>query len=151
MSEHSSKAFTTDKLRKFEVSGAGIGNRDRGKNAMADDYGRTAARSSDSSAFANGGAAKGPSLGRAGRAGGGRVARADGGKTVVRDINQVTSAGPIRMGEEPKIGDREDRAKGGRIGRAKGGRAKGSKGKTVVNVIVGKGDQQQPPPPPPHP
>lgn len=35
--------------------------------------------------------------------------------------------------------------------RAKGGRIKGGKGKTVINVVVGKGDQQQPPMPVPVP
>src|SRR5215467_3894509 len=114
MGEHSSKAFTTDKLKKFAVSGAGIGSRDRDKAAMTDDYGRTAAKTSDSSAYAAGGAAKAPSLGRAGRAGGGRVARAEGGK--VRDITKVTDGGPWRYGDEPEL-----RAKGGRAKRASGG------------------------------
>ena len=114
MGANSAKAFTTDKLKKFAVSGANVGSRDRDKDSMADDYGRKAARTSDSSAFAQGGAAKAPSLGRAGRAGGGRVNRAEGGK--IRDINKVSDAGPIRYGDEPVI-----RAKGGRVGRANGG------------------------------
>jgi hypothetical protein len=180
MGEHSAKAFTTDKLKKFEVSGKNGGSGNGDKGASADDYGRKAARTSDSSAFAAGGAAKAPSLGRAGRANGGRT----------RDISKLTDSGPKGYGDRPLI-----RAKGGRIGKqlggglggpppqttppgvlapppggqlpglpglgrakggrtnlARGGKAKGAKGKTVVNVIVGgKGDQQQPPPMMPHP
>jgi hypothetical protein len=114
MGEHSAKAFTTDKLKKFEVSGRNGSSGNGDKGASADDYGRKAARTSDSSAFAAGGAAKAPSLGRAGRAGGGRVSRADGGKT--RDISKVSDSGPKGYGDRPLL-----RAKGGRIGRQLGG------------------------------
>jgi hypothetical protein len=120
MGANSVKAFTTDKLAKFKASGeANGGLRDRNESAMADDYGRKAARSSDSSAFATGGAAKAPSLGRAGRASGGRISRAEGGSTKTRDINKVTDAGPWRYGDTPLI-----RKKGGRINRAWGGPGK---------------------------
>jgi len=248
MGEHSAKAFTTDKLKKFEVSGKNGGSGNGDKAASADDYGRKAARTSDVSAFAFGGGAKAPSLGRAGRAKGGRINRPavasadfpksktggnypgkipdnEGGKA--RNLSMLTDGGPRSYGDRPLIighGDqnalrarggkvkrarggrteisdlRDDKvslAKGGRIGKqlggglggpppqttppgvlapppggqlpglpglgrakggrtnlARGGKAKGAKGKTVVNVIVG-GDkgQQQPPPPPimPHP
>jgi hypothetical protein len=226
MGEHSQKAFTTDKLKKFEVSGKNGGSGNGDKGASADDYGRKAARTSDSSAFAAGGAAKAPSLGRAGRANGGRT----------RDISKLTDSGPKGYGDRPlirakggRIGrqlggalppgaagtppglttpppagqlpglpglgrkkggrvgrdaggpvertrgysapddkwddttkqwaddqmsaahdfDAGQRAKGGRVGRAHGGKAKGAKGKTVVNVIVGGDKGQQPPPTPP--
>jgi hypothetical protein len=119
MGKNSADAFTADKLKKFAVSGAGIGTRDRNSGAMADDYGRKAARSSDSSAFAAGGAAKAPSLGRAGRAVGGRVGRAGGGP-IKRNIGEVTDAGPHRYAELPLV-----RAKGGRAKRADGGKAYG--------------------------
>jgi hypothetical protein len=112
MGEHSQKAFTTDKLKKFAVSGNNGSNGDKAE--AADDYGRKAAKSSDSSAFATGGAAKAPSLGRAGRAGGGRIARAEGGRT--RDISKLTDGGPESYGDRPLI-----RAKGGRIGKQLGG------------------------------
>jgi hypothetical protein len=112
MGEHSQKAFTTDKLKKFAVSGNNGSNGDKAE--AADDYGRKAAKSSDSSAFATGGAAKAPSLGRAGRAGGGRVARAEGGRT--RDLSKLTDGGPESYGDRPLI-----RAKGGRIGKQLGG------------------------------
>jgi hypothetical protein len=201
MGEHSAKSFTTDKLRKFEVSGRNGGSGNGDKGASADDFGRKAARTSDSSAFAAGGAAKAPSLGRAGRAKGGRINRPavasadfkpsktggnypgkipdnEGGKA--RNLSMLTDGGPRSYGDRPLIighGDqnamrarggkvsrarggrteisdlRDDKtslARGGRVGRAHGGKAKGAKGKTVVNVIVGgKGDQQQPPPTPP--
>jgi hypothetical protein len=202
MGEHSQKSFTADKLKKFAASGAGYGGRrepDRDASAVADDFGRKAARSSDSSAFAEGGAAKAPSLGRAGRAGGGRVNRAEGGKT--RDTNKVSDGGPWTYGDRPTVrakGGRVGRAEGGatpsqgyrplrsdtyvegskppytakgpptnrlpfgtedsgdsRVDRARGGRTKSSKGKTVVNVIIGDKGQQSPPqmplPPPPPP
>jgi hypothetical protein len=106
MGEHSAKAFTTDKLKKFEVSGKNGGGSNGDKGASADDYGRKAARTSDSSAFAAGGAAKAPSLGRAGRANGGRT----------RDISKLTDSGPKGYGDRPLI-----RAKGGRIGKQLGG------------------------------
>jgi hypothetical protein len=201
MGEHSQKSFTADKLRKFEVSGKNGGSGNGDKGASADDFGRKAARTSDSSAFAAGGAAKAPSLGRAGRAKGGRINRPavasadfkpsktggnypgkipdnEGGKA--RNLSMLTDGGPRSYGDRPLIighGDqnamrarggkvsrarggrteisdlRDDKtslARGGRVGRAHGGKAKGAKGKTVVNVIVGgKGDQQQPPPTPP--
>jgi hypothetical protein len=201
MGEHSQKSFTADKLKKFEVSGKNGGSGNGDKGASADDFGRKAARTSDSSAFAAGGAAKAPSLGRAGRAKGGRINRPavasadfkpsktggnypgkipdnEGGKA--RNLSMLTDGGPRSYGDRPLIighGDqnamrarggkvsrarggrteisdlRDDKtslARGGRVGRAHGGKAKGAKGKTVVNVIVGgKGDQQQPPPTPP--
>lgn len=187
MGANSQQAFTTDKLKKFGASGnnGNVGQRDRNKAATSDDFGRAAAKTSDSSAFAQGGAAKSPSLGRAARAGGGRVGFANGGKT--RDITKVSDGGPWRYGDTPTI-----RAKGGRIGkqlggalanpptagtppgvlkppptgqlpglpglgresggrvdRARGGRAKGAKGKTVVNIVVGGHDRDQGQAPPP--
>jgi hypothetical protein len=201
MGEHSQKSFTADKLKKFEVSGKNGSSGNGDKGASADDFGRKAARTSDSSAFAAGGAAKAPSLGRVGRAKGGRINRPavasadfkpsktggnypgkipdnEGGKA--RNLSMLTDGGPRSYGDRPLIvghGDqnalrarggkvsrarggrteisdlRDDKtslARGGRVGLARGGKAKGAKGKTVVNVIVGgKGDQQQPPPTPP--
>jgi hypothetical protein len=179
MGEHSAKAFTADKLKKFEVSGKNGSSGNGDKGASADDYGRKAARTSDSSAFAAGGAAKAPSLGRAGRANGGRT----------RDISKLSDGGPKTYGDRPLIRAKGGRigkqlggalppggtpgvgtppgvlappptgqipglpglgrAKGGRVGRAHGGKTKGAKGKTVVNVIVGGKGDQQQPPPPP--
>ena len=131
MAEHSQKAFTTSKLKKMEVSGAPASSRDRNSEALADDYGRRAARTSDCSSFAVGGAANQPSMGRPSRAKGGKV----------RDVNKVEDGGPITYPDEAML-----RADGGRVGLAKGGRAKG---KTVVNVIIGhEGQGGQPPPPP---
>jgi hypothetical protein len=238
MGEHSQKSFTADKLKKFEVSGKNGSSGNGDKGASADDFGRKAARTSDSSAFAAGGAAKAPSLGRVGRAKGGRINRPavasadfkpsktggnypgkipdnEGGKA--RNLSMLTDGGPRSYGDRPLIvghGDqnalrarggkvsrarggrteisdlRDDKvslAKGGRIGRqlggalggtppglttppppgqlpglpglgrakggrtnlARGGKAKGAKGKTVVNVIVGGDKGQQPPPTPP--
>jgi len=131
MGEHSSKAFTTSKLGKMEASGAGPRGTFGDKAAHADDYGREAAKTSDSSCFALGGAAKKPSMGRAGRASGGRVARAEGGK--VRDITKVTDAGPLSYGDMPFVKDDglkrpfKPRASGGRVGRANGGRSEGAR------------------------
>ena len=123
MGSNSVKAFTTDKLRKFAVSGKNGGGSFSDKGAGADDYGRKAAGKSDSSAFADGGAAKAPSMGRAARAGGGRVARAEGGRT--RDLTKVTDGGPESYGDRPLVrakgGKVAARAKGGRIGRESGG------------------------------
>lgn len=76
----SAKEFTRDKLRKMEASSSSPPNLDRDKDAESDDYGRSAARSSDASSFRTGGAVKGGNLGRPGRRTGGRVGRADGGK-----------------------------------------------------------------------
>jgi len=155
MGTNSTKAFTTDKLKKLEASGQPSGLRDRDSDSLADDYGRKSAKTSDSSSFAEGGAAKAPPLGRAGRASGGRIARQTGGPIKTRDINKVTDAGPWHYGDSPvirKTGGRVAKACGGgveeREDRARGGRTKG-KGKTVVNVIVGGHGQQQPPPGPP--
>lgn len=131
MGEHSAKAFTTDKLKKFEVSGKNGGSGNGDKGASADDYGRKAARTSDSSAFAAGGAAKAPSLGRAGRANGGRT----------RDISKVSDGGPKTYGDRPLI-----RAKGGRVGRATGGQATATDeytqaGRTMTNEDASGKDQ----------
>ena len=146
MGEHSAKAFTADKLKKFEVSGRNGGFGDD-KGAGADDYGRKAAKTSDSSAFAAGGAAKAPSLGRAGRAKGGRINRPavasadlqmsktggqypgkipdnEGGKA--RNLSMLTDGGPRSYGDRPLIighGDQNaKRARGGKVSRVKGGR-----------------------------
>jgi hypothetical protein len=44
MVANSTKAFTTDKLKKFAASGSANGGlRDRDRRAVADDYGRDAA------------------------------------------------------------------------------------------------------------
>jgi hypothetical protein len=263
MGEHSQKAFTADKLKKFEISGKnGNGSSSGDRAARADNFGKTAAHQSDSStsAFADGGAAKAPSLGRAGRAKGGRINRPavasadfpksktggnapgkipdnEGGKA--RNLSMLTDGGPRSYGDRPLIvghgdqnalrarggkvsrakggrigrqfgghsgadpGDRSagdpktrdyaaadeedwgmkpgsayndvpgevttrnalgrmghgasvgqmfgptEKARGGRVGRAHGGKAKGAKGRTVVNVIVGGDKGQQPPPTPP--
>lgn len=129
MGEYSQKTFTSDKLHKFAASGNGgnAGERDRDRAANSDDFGRAAAKTSDSSAFASGGAAKGPSLGRAGRAGGGRVARALGGQATAKD--EYTQAGRTMANEDASGKDRftggdypPSRAKGGRVARAEGGK-----------------------------
>jgi hypothetical protein len=139
--EHSVRAFTKDKLKKMGHSGggnAGLGNIDRDAESKADDYGRSSAH--DSSEFRRGGAVdkgKKPHLGRIGRASGGKVFSS--GTEGPVDSNMKTDAGPIRQADRPLL-----RARGGKAG----------KGKTVVNVIVGRGNgapQQAAPPPPPPP
>ena len=142
--QYSTSAFTTDKLKKFGVSGHKPGDK---HGDGGDDYGKRAAELSDSSSFAVGGAAKAPSLGRAGRAKGGRINRPavasselqfsktggqapgkipdnEGGKA--RNLSMLTDGGPRSYGDRPLIvgkGDQNaNRAKGGKVSRAKGGR-----------------------------
>lgn len=136
MGEHSTKAFTSDKLKKFATSGMNGGRRDRDSSALADDYGRAAAKTSDSSAFAEGGAAKAPSLGRAARARGGRIGRQDGGALPDRKYFEQGDTQSATFGSRlPDAGSREaalGEAKalldkgyaGGRPSRAKGGKVR---------------------------
>jgi hypothetical protein len=128
MGANSQKAFTTDKLQKFAASGKNNGgNGDKG--ASADDYGRAAAKTSDCSAFATGGAARAPSLGRAARAAGGRIGRSLGGQATAKD--EFTQAGRTMANEDASGKDRftgenypPTRAKGGRVARANGGKTR---------------------------
>ncbi len=166
-------AFTKDKLKKMEASGRVPVNLDRDQDATEDNYGFTAARGSNSAQLKRGGAAK-PHMGRPGRASGGKVVHD-------RDMNKASTE-VTHLPDLPKLRARggraehsdeaEDRAlvkkmvkpearmdRGGRTHndehrhhRARGGRA--GRGKTVVNVIVGRGGQPQgaapmPPPMPP--
>lgn len=171
----SAKEFTRDKLRKMEASSSSPPNLDRDKDAETDDYGRAAARSSDASSFGTGGAvsgaAKGGNLGRPGRASGGRISG-----QLLRSrrtpSEQTQDESPdndgLYLADRPAA-DKAGRKGDGKLRRgdgkveagaadnpernafARGGR---TKGKTVVNVIVGGGGrdgQQQPAGPPPMP
>lgn len=167
----SAKDFTKDKLAKMETS-AGSHNLDRDNDAVADDYGRAAAKGSDSSHFRAGGAVKRPHMGRPGRANGGRAFSGSLIKTIRSekqaqqdqdaDVTPGREAANAYDAEKPKTKlrpadgriseseltrstERESRARGGRTG----------KSKTVVNIVVGgdRGQQQQQPQaiPVPHP
>lgn len=169
---NSARDFTRDKLAKMEVSGSAPSNLDRDRDSQGDDYGKTAARSSDSSHFKRGGAVgfgKKPHMGRPGRVNGGSVSgnliktlrtqeqtEADNERDVppgryeadLQDARRGSakkrpSDGRISEGELTRSTVREGRARGGRTG----------KGKTVVNVVIAgdKGQQQPQAIPVPHP
>ncbi len=156
---HSVKEFTKDKLRKMGESGQVHGNLQRDLDAREDNYGLATAKSSNSAHLKSGGSAHKSHMGRPGRASGGKVVHD-------RDMNKASTE-ETHLPDLPKIPipEKEGRSRGGRTHnaehrhhRARGGRA--GKGKTVVNVIVGRGGPQQgaapmPPmmaaPPPPMP
>jgi hypothetical protein len=134
-------------LKRMQLAQPGPGNIDRNRDSLGDDYGHTAARTSDSSDFALSGAPKLPSLGRPGRRTGGRTppvagveAKMDGSLSRTRRSATETARDIAR--EERVVSDlsqdRQDRARGGRT----------NKGKTTVNVIIGGDKHQQMPPPP---
>lgn len=177
--EHSQKAFTADKLKKLGLSGAR--ESDSGDAAAkADDFGRKAAHASDAPmAFASGGAAKAPSLGRASRANGGRASNRptlslarlkpsqeggnvsgkipdiEGGKP--RNISAVSDGGPRSYGERPLIigkgsGGNSDEPDLPQSKRASGGRvnrAKGGRAKGKTVVNVIVGARDKNQPPAP--
>jgi hypothetical protein len=160
------RQFTKDKLKKMGSSGAPgepPGSVNATKDSAEDYFGMKSAKGSNTARFARGGSVKKPHLGRMGRASGGKVplmtnneTKTEGRKTpsgVLGDIqgHMRTDAGPIRQGEYPKFqrDKRIEATTGERAARARGGK---TKGKTVVNVIVGRGSGgQQPPSPPPMP
>jgi hypothetical protein len=172
--------FTKDKLKKMGKSGAPgepPGSEAASKDSAEDYFGMKSAKGSNSARFARGGSVKKPHLGRMGRASGGKVplmadneTETKGKKTLSGVVGPIqghmrTDAGPIRQGEYPKFqrDKRIEATAGERAARARGGKT--GKGKTVVNVIVGRGSggqgaappaplltpPQMPPPPPARP
>lgn len=156
---------------------------DNDNDMEADDHGMAAAKSSNSAHFRHGGAAKKPHAGhRLRRATGGQVRHSDeaedkalvkrmvkhealsgkkhGGRLRRAEGGGVRSEGARDSENEERVGkmsasEREEYAnekKGGRIHRAHGGKAKG---KTTVNIVIGRSGQEPHPmpvaPPPPAP
>jgi hypothetical protein len=160
------RQFTKDKLKKMGKSGAPgepPGSEAATKDSAEDYFGVKSARTSNVARFRFGGGVKKPHLGRMGRASGGKIplmvnneTETHGKKTPSGVLGNIqghmrTDAGPIRQADYPKF-QRDKRVEatvGERAARARGGKT--GKGKTVVNVIVGKGNGGQPaaPPPPP--
>jgi hypothetical protein len=156
--------FTKDKLKKMGKSGAPgepPGSEAASKDSAEDYFGMKQAKGSNSARFARGGGVKKPHLGRMGRANGGKIplmadneTETKGKKTLSGVVGPIqghmrTDAGPIRQGEYPKFqrDKRIEATAGERPGRARGGKT--GRGKTTVNVIVGRGSGAQPPPSPP--
>ena len=119
-------------LSRMQVSGFSPGNLDRDKDAEGDNYGITAAKSSDASSFKMTGAPKSPHLGRPGRQTGGRISGAL--QRTRRTAAETASdiAGEDRVANELA----KDRATGGRIDRAYGGHADEREDRALVGKMV---------------
>ena len=123
---------TSATLRRMDVSGSSPGNLDRDKDAEGDNYGLTAARSSDASSFKMTGAPKSPHLGRPGRQAGGRIS---GNLQRTRRTPDETASD---IANEDKVVNElaKDRATGGRIDRAYGGHADEREDRAIVGNMV---------------
>ena len=114
------KAHTAAVLKRMQLSGSVPSNLNRNNDTGGDNFGLTAARSSDASSFGTDGAPKSPHMGRPGRQSGGRIT----GQLIRTRRTPEETARDIA--EEDKVAnalakDREGRKKGGRIGRWQGG------------------------------
>jgi hypothetical protein len=119
-------------LKRMNLAGSVPGNLDRNNDAQGDNYGLTAARSSDASSFKMTGAPKSPHLGRPGRQTGGRIA---GDLVRTRRTQQETARD---ISSEDRLADElgKDRATGGRIDRAYGGHADEREDRALVGKMV---------------
>ena len=119
-------------LKRMNLAGSVPGNLDRNKDAEGDNYGLTAARSSDASSFKMTGAPKSPHLGRPGRQAGGRIS---GNLQRTRRTPEETARD---ISSEDRVADTlaKDRATGGRIDRAYGGHADAKQDRALVGKMV---------------
>lgn len=119
-------------LKRMNLAGSVPGNLDRNKDAEGDNYGLTAARSSDASSFKMSGAPKAPHMGRPGRASGGRLSGS------LQRTRRTPAETEADIASEDKVANElgRDRATGGRIDRAYGGHADEREDRALVGKMV---------------
>jgi hypothetical protein len=133
-------------LGRMSLSSPTPGSIDRGKDASGDNYGLTAARSSDSSSFGASGAPKSPNLGRPGRATGGRLSLSGTLQRNRRTPEETKSDIDNEDRVANELANDRGRAHGGRIGRSTGGSATAKDeytqaGRTMMNEDASGKDQ----------